>query len=134
MPKIKLEDLKPQFAPFTLSTFEGKTFHLKPFSLAAKTWATTKYGSIEKVNDLFKKSDLTALVDLFWYLLKEKEEFGNMTTFLESVLTVNDQVNLLNAVTLSLGVSQAQANELYKGMQEASSKKAQAQTKNKARK
>lgn len=129
MPSIQLKDLRPAEAPFTISGLPGVTLHLKPFSLAAKTWAVTKYGSLEAVNKRFASNQVEHLSELFWYLLKEKDLFGeSMTTFLEAVLTVEDQVNLLNAVTLSLGVSQADANELYKTAQEFQ-KKAMAQPK-----
>lgn len=133
LPAIDIKDLKPAPAPFKLGVHQGMIFTFKPFSLATKTWVIQEYGSLKALNLHFERGQIESLVELFWYLLKEKEFFNNSKVeFYEAVQTPDDEANLLNAITVSLGVSQVKANEIYKAL-EGDGKKILAQSQKKSR-
>lgn len=75
MRKIRLEEILPQPAEFKLKK-NGKTYHLRPYTLADAAWAHQRYGE-ERVANFFGTSPDPEMIYAFAYRLMDPKEQGD---------------------------------------------------------
>lgn len=100
---LKLEDLKPQDAEFTLSTFADKRFKLKVFSLKDRIWLKKRFSKTE-VETIFKEQDIISMAEIAHHLLVDRTEFPEFLDFADKIITIQDQINLQKALLKTIGI------------------------------
>lgn len=103
---LKLNDLKPQEAEFTLSTKPESKLTLKRFSLAQRIWVTNRFGS-DNIKGIFEDQRISDMAEIAYHLIKEKDAFPNFEAFCEAVVTVEDQLALTKALLKTIGIDDA---------------------------
>lgn len=108
--KLELNDLKPQLATFELSDKPGKTYTLAKFSLAKRIWCNQRFG--DKIGKIFEKQSLPELAELAHFLLLDKADFPTFLEFADSVVTVEDQIQVVKALLKTIGIDDALIKKL----------------------
>lgn len=103
---LKLEDLAPKETSFTLSTQPGKTFTLCRFSLRVRAWASEKHGGAQGLKGIFETQKILEIADIAFFMLKEKEAFASQDDFLDAIVTVGDQVQVVKALLGAVGIGE----------------------------
>jgi hypothetical protein len=103
---LKLEDLVPMEVTFKLSSKGDKEYTLKRFSLREQIWIRNKYGSVERVQQIFKTMDLVAISEIAHHLLKDKTDFPTFLDFAECIITHEDKVAVMKGMLSTIGISQ----------------------------
>ena len=119
---LELTDLDPQESTFTLSTQVGKTFTLCKFSLRVRAWAMQKY-TPEGLRDIFEKQKIIEIAEIAFFMLKEKAEFNSLESFMDSIVTIQDQLNLIMALLSSIGIGEPQFKKINDSLPEIDDKK-----------
>lgn len=130
---LNLADLSPQEAVFNLSTSPGQPLTLCRWSLRIRTWAQTKYGS-EGLKNIFEKHQLVEIADMVYFMLKDKTAYPTLDSFLDAVVTTQDQVNIIKALLQTIGFGEPEIEQVSKAMKvDQPAPKAQAPTPRKKR-
>lgn len=117
---LNLHDLVPREMAFNLSTIENE-LHLCRWSLRVRAWATAKY-TPEGLRDIFEKQQIEEIADMVWFMLKDddKKLFGNeKNVFLDNVVTMQDQINIIKALLGSVGIGEPEIKQISKSMEAA---------------
>lgn len=108
---IAIHELKPVEATFVLEGLE-KPLTLCRWSLRIRAWANAKY-TPKGLEKMFLEQDIEKIADMAWFMLKEKEVFNNeMDKFLDAISSVRDQVNLIKAMLLTLGIGEPEIKQI----------------------
>jgi len=110
---LNLADLVPKETTFTLSTQPDKTFTLCRWSLRVRAWAIEKHGS-EGLKDIFENQKIDEIADMAFFMLKDKTEFKTKDEFLDSVSSVQDQVNVIKALLGAVGIGEPEMQKIQK--------------------
>lgn len=117
---LRLEDLEPREATFTLSTRPDDKFTLCRWSLRVRAWVTAKH-TPEELQKIFEMKDILKVAEIAFYMLKEKEKFDGYDGFLDAVASIQDQINLIKAVVGTIGLGEPELakvqSQLEKGGQ-----------------
>lgn len=114
---LKLNDLIPKEAKFRLSDFPDKEFSLCRWSLRVKGWVLEKYTS-DEVNEIFSQQKINEIAVIAYFMLKEKDQFLNdkgeqsIDSFMESIVTVQDQVNVIKALLTTVGIGEPEIEKI----------------------
>ncbi len=115
---LNLHDLVPKKVTFHLSTMpEDQTqtrtnLTLCRWSLRVRAWATEKYTSAG-IQDIFVKQEIGAIADIAWFMLEEKALFPKgKEDFLDSVASIQDQINIMKALLGSLGIGEPEIEKI----------------------
>ena len=111
--KLKLEDLKPAEASFSLSDKPGTIFVLKKFTLADQIWAKKTFG--DRLATILEKVELEGIAELAFHLLKDKTQFKDFAEFAENIVTHDDKLAVLTGLLTTIGISQPVLDKLKKG-------------------
>ena len=112
--KLSLEDLVPQEATFTLSTTRERVHTLKPYTLRVQLHAQQRFGEA-KVVEAIQRSDMAVLVELAWFVLKDKKPFqDNYETFLDAIESYKDRQAVVDAMLTTAGLSQPVLEKIEK--------------------
>lgn len=106
MINLKLEDLKPAEASFTLSDRPGKTYVLRKFSLAERIWINNRFGK-EKISAIFETQSLPEMAEIAHHLLKDGSEFPTFLDFAKAIVSIPDQISLTKALLSTIGIDDA---------------------------
>lgn len=109
---LKLEDLVPAEQSFELSEKPGKIYVLRKFSLREQIWIRERFKTPEKVNEVFRTSDLVAISEIAHHLLKDKTDFPTFIDFAACIVTHKDKVDVMKAMLGTIGISQPIFSEL----------------------
>lgn len=117
---FNLTDLVPHEAQFELPDgLPGKTLTLNRWSLRVRNWATNKYGA-EKLGLIFQEQRIQEIAEMAWFMLKEKDQFANnQEQFLDAVVSVQDQVNLIKALLAAVGIGEPEIEKIKAAIAEA---------------
>ena len=107
---LKLEDLKPAEATFTLSN--GKTYVLKAFSLAERIRCKHRFG--DQMGKIFKTQDIEGIAEITFMLLKDNSEYKTFMDFAAVIVSIKDQITITKALLETIGIDDAVINSLSK--------------------
>lgn len=111
---LDLNDLKPKEAELELSERPGKKYILKKVSLATQIWMENTFGK-ERIEKMWKNTDLGDISNLGYYLLKDKSDFASLNDFQEAIVTQADRMALVSAILTNVGISQPILDDLNRG-------------------
>jgi hypothetical protein len=112
---LKLQDLVPKESNFSLSTIPGKTFTLCRWSLRVRAWALEKYTPMGLKN-IFEQQKIIEIAEMAFFMLKEKDVFPSQDAFFDSVVTIQDQINLITAVVGTVGIGEPEIKKLNEAL------------------
>jgi hypothetical protein len=122
---LNLLDLVPKESHFTLASHAEKEFTLCRWSLRVRAWAMDKY-TPEGLKDIFEKLKISEIAEMAWFMLKEKEFFGDSKeTFLDAISSVQDQVNLIKAMIATVGVGEPEIKKVSDALEKKTPKPTQ---------
>lgn len=104
MAVLTLDDLVPSESTFILSTKPGKVFTLRKFSLREQIWAKKHFGN--EWHLMFQPTDIERIAELSHHLLKDASEFPTFLDFAESIVTVEDKLQVIKGMLGTIGISQ----------------------------
>jgi hypothetical protein len=108
---LKLEDLEPKETTFTLSGTKDKKLTLCPFSLRIRAWCLNKY-TPEGLQEIFEKQKILEIAEIAYYMLKEKEEFNSLESFMDAILSIKDQINVITALLGAIGIGEPEIEKI----------------------
>ena len=112
---LNLADLSPQEATLELSTCPGKPLTLCRWSLRIRTWAQTKYGS-EGLKNIFEKHQIVEIADMVYFMVKDKTAYPTLDSFLDAVVTTQDQINMIMAMLKTIGMGEPEIKQVADSM------------------
>ncbi len=107
---LNLADLSPIEAAFELSGRKAP-LTLCRWSLRVRAWAVAKYTS-EGLDQIFRKQDISAIADMAYFMLKEKDQFKSQDDFLDAICSIQDQINLIKALLQSVGIGEPEMQKI----------------------
>lgn len=113
---LKLEDLKPQTALLKLSTLGETELTLKVFSLADRIWLQQKYGKAE-IEGIFSEQRLIEMAEIAHHLLVDKTQFKTFLEFADKIVTIQDQIELTQALLKTIGIDEPLIKKLAAEME-----------------
>lgn len=112
---MELKDLHPADAELIIN---GKTYHFKKFSLAARAWADAEFATKECPNGLMNLSEKVARNNTYvvckcmYHLLKDKTDFPNLDSFIDAMGTnLFIMQKVFPAFERMLGISEPKRDE-----------------------
>lgn len=120
MRSIPYQELRPREAEFRLN---GKTYVLKPFSIAVRVWCRTEFATkaepngLQNLTDRLKNAhelDVDAVTRCAYELMIDKSDFPTYQSFVESIDTKTAQIDcgrMMTAICASIGLSQSHIEE-----------------------
>ncbi len=122
---LNLDDLVPKEVTFTLSNPDdpakpGPTVTLCRWSLRVRAWATAKYTS-EGLREIFEKLKIDEIADMAFFMVKDKTMFKDKDAFLDAVITVKDQVEVIKALLGAVGIGEPEIGKITKAQKDAKS-------------
>lgn len=108
---LKLEDLQPREATFSLSEHPDKPFVLKKLSLATQVWLRDRFGA-DKIKGIFENQSLPEISEIAFHLLKDKTVTPTLESLQEAVVTQADRIALIKALLQTVGISQPVLDKL----------------------
>ena len=108
---LNLNDLSPREATFDLSTFPNKKFTLCRWSLRIRAWASEKYTN-KGLQEIFAQQRIVEIADMAFFMLKEKDQFADQDAFLDAIVTVQDQINLIKALLETVGIGEPEIEKI----------------------
>ena len=112
---LSLNDLNPTEAVFTLSTMPGTPLTLRPWSLYVRAWAQNKYTNAG-LQTIFSKQMMVEIAEIAFFLLRDKSPFKDENDFLDKVLTIQDQINLIKAVLQTVGIGEPEIEKISQSL------------------
>lgn len=123
---LNLMDLAPKEATFDLSGAEGGPITLCRWSLRVRAWALERFGSPQALQSVFSDQKINDIADLAFFMLKDKARFTSKDAFLDAVVTVQDQLNLIKALLYTIGIGEPEIEKLNQAAEAVSGPKGQA--------
>ncbi len=112
--RLNLGDFNPKESQFELQSKPGVKFTICKFSLRVRGWAETKWSAAE-IDEIFAKQKVVSICKIAWYMLKEKDQFGNSEeNFFDEIGTVKDQFAIVTALFESIGTAEPVMTKLRK--------------------
>jgi len=108
---LDLNSLAPKEMTFTLSGAPNTTLTLCRFSLRVRSWAFEKYGP-EKLKLIFERVQILEIAELAYFMLKEKDVIKSQNDFLDAIVTVPDQINLVKALLGAVGIGEPEIEQI----------------------
>lgn len=108
---IRLEDLVPKETAFELSQMPGQKLTLCRWSLRVRAWATAKY-TPQGVKDIFEQQKIEEIADMAFFMLKEKDVFGGLDSFLDNIITIQDQIAVIKALLGAVGIGEPEIQQI----------------------
>ena len=118
-PTFDLSTLVPKESSFSLGLFPSKKFTLCHWSLRVRAWAVEKFTS-EGLKEIFEKVKIGEIAELAWYMLKDEDKkvFENQCDkFLDAVVSVPDQIAIVNALLGAVGIGEPEIKEIKKALE-----------------
>lgn len=116
---LKLMDLVPKETQFKLSDYPDKEFTMGRWTLRVRQWATDKY-TPKGIERIFKTQQINEIADIAYFMLAEKDKkefFKTKDEFLEHVVTIQDQVNVIMALLAGVGIGEPEIEKLNQALQ-----------------
>jgi hypothetical protein len=115
---LQLTDLVPQNATFSLSEVLGAD--AKPAPLTLRRWSLrTREHAVKKYTArglklAFEKLEIGTLADLAFFMLDDesKKHFADVDAFLDKVVTMTDQIELIKAMAKTVGVGEPELKKI----------------------
>lgn len=117
---LNLADLVPTEAVFYLSDNPEKPITLCRWSLRVRSWATAKY-TPEGLKEIFEKQKIEEIADMAFFMLKDKTQFPNKEAFLDAIVTITDQINIIKALLKTVGIGEPEVEKIIKSVNQAPS-------------
>lgn len=113
---FELTDLVPREAEFVLSSKPNQIFKLRRWSLLIRSWAMERFGS-ERLELIFKHQQINEIAEIAYRMLKDEgNTFLNQDDFLDAVVSVQDQINLVKALLTSVGIGEPELAAIDKAL------------------
>lgn len=110
---IDINTLNPVSAKFKLDAFEGEKFTLEPFSMYVRSWALKRWSAAE-LKKILEEARSLEMAEIAYFMLDDagKARFPEMENFFKVVRSPRDQLDVINAVFLSVGVAEPDLKEI----------------------
>lgn len=108
---LKLTDLVPKETKFKLSKYPDREFTICHWSLRVRQWATEKY-TPQGIRKLFETQQINEIADIAYFMLIEKDVFKTKDEFLDKIITIQDQVNVIKALLGGVGIGEPEIEKL----------------------
>lgn len=115
---LNLMDLVPKETEFTLSSDPAKKITLCRWSLRVRAWAIAKYTS-QGLKEIFEQHKIDEIADMAFFMLKDKELFKSKDDFLDAIVTIQDQVDLIKALLGAVGIGEPEFKKIDEAMAKA---------------
>lgn len=112
---LSLEDICPAETNFHLDNFPNHVFTLSKWNLKVRSWAMKKYGPAE-LAQIFEKQKIEQIVDIAFFMLKDKSLLTNLDVFMENVCSPKDHLSIIVALLGAVGIGEAKLEEIKKAM------------------
>lgn len=117
---LSLQDLKPKMTTFQLEDFPTEKFTLCRFTLRVRAWVLERYTSKE-LQGIFEDQKINDIALISYFMLKEKEKFPTLDSFLDSIVTIQDQISVMKALLGSIGIGEPEIEQINKSITEPAS-------------
>lgn len=108
---LQLTDLVPKETKFKLSDYPDKDFSLCRWSLRVRAWATDRYTS-QGLKTIFETQQINEIADLAYFMLIDKDFFTTKDNFLDAIITIQDQINIIKALLGAVGIGEPELEKL----------------------
>lgn len=128
---LQLTDLVPQNATFFLKEIVDEdgpiALGLRRWSLLVRKWVIDKY-TAKGVRMAFERLEISVIADVTYYLLDERSKllFKNQDDFLDKIVTVQDQINIISAVVKTMGIGEVELKKFSDAMADKNKKETEA--------
>lgn len=117
---LNLQDLTPKETTFVLSDFPNEKFTLCRFTLRVRAWVLERYTSKE-LQGIFEDQKINDIALISYFMLKEKEKFPTLDSFLDAIVTIQDQISVMKALLGSIGIGEPEIQQINKSIAEPAS-------------
>ncbi len=108
---LKLTDLVPKETKFKLSKYPDREFTICHWSLRVRQWAMDKY-TAKGIKEVFEKQQINEIADIAYFMLIEKDVFKTRDEFLDKIVTIEDQINMIKALLGAVGIGEPEIEKL----------------------
>lgn len=131
---LQLTDLVPQNASFTLSTMPDNAdearveIHTRRWSILVRKWAIEKFGA-KVVQNAFSTLEINIISEIAFKMLSDesKKLFKDQDDFLDKIVTIQDQLNLMTAISKNFGIGEPEMKKFMDAFKKEAPQKLEAE-------